>query len=879
MSAPEPTRPPEDRAAPPVPSTLTHWGPMVVNVGVLVAVWAFLLSYFRPSLLVMTTYPGGGDTPSFVHPIEHLRDVLLPAGMPQGWDLGNFAGYTPYQFYFLPPSLLVIALSAVVPFNVAFRLVTVTGVFLLPLSTFVAVRGLGYRFPYPALAAAGVLVFLFNEGNSMWGGNIPSTMAGEFSHSIGFALAAMFVGLLYRHIQGGTGRRRLAALLALSGLCHPVAFLNAVMPGLFFLLDRQNAARNLRYLVAVYGTATLLMGFWLVPLVAKLGYATSINWTWHFNSWREVVPTVLQPVAIMAALAALWALVLPRPHNRATRYLVFGVVITAICFYNATAVGLPEIRFVPFAQFLVVLLAVDLVSRLLARIPLAVVPVLALVAGTFAWVDSSIGYIPQWIKWNYTGIESKPTWPTLRKIFDAMQGTLREPRVAYENSPSYEHFGSMRIFESIPHFANRATLEGVLLQTPVTSPFVYYIQSEISKAGTGVIPGYPYPAVNARRGTRRLDLFNARDLLAVTPVVKDALDADPRWERTFSLPPYAIYRRKDTSGQYVRVPQYQPAVLETTSTRWKKDFHRWFGNDAALDVPLVASHLLSKEDRARFPLTAASPINVPRVPVHRECRIEERIDHLEIEFTTTCPGTPHWISMSYFPNWKVEGAAGVYLASPAFMMVIPEGERVRLWFGRLGVDWLGILASLGGLALVAVSVRRLGYEPSRLEASTIRTIHPWALLVLGVVILAVTAYNMVRQTMPPSIYMKGWRAFEKQDYPTAIGYFEWAKWLGGDTPQAAEATFFRAASLLRSGRVAEALEGYRDVVENYPSSIWVAEAEFHMGLCFRRLERFREAKRMFRRVMTAYPGNRWAGFATEHMRELRAAAKLRRPRG
>src|SRR6185369_6763656 len=361
-------------------------------------------------------------------------DVLLPSGNPQGWDLGNFAGYAPYQFYFIPPSLLVILLSAFVHLNVAFRLVTVTGVFLLPLSAFVAMRGLGYRFPVPALASSAALVFLFNEGNSMWGGNIPSTLAGEFSHSCGFALAVMFVGLLYRHIQTGTGRRRLAVLLALAGLCHPVAFLNAVTPGLFFLLDRQNAARNLRYLIAVYGSAVLIMSFWLLPLIAKIGYATSINWTWNFNSYRELLPRVLQPVAAMAAVAVLFALILPRPENRSTRYLAFGVLITAIAFYNATSVGLPEIRFVPFAQFLVAMLAVDLASRLLAHIPLAVIPAAALVAGTFAWVDANVGYIPQWIKWNYSGIESKSVWPTLRKIFDAMQGTLQEPRVAYENS-------------------------------------------------------------------------------------------------------------------------------------------------------------------------------------------------------------------------------------------------------------------------------------------------------------------------------------------------------------------------------------------------------------------------------------------------------------
>jgi hypothetical protein len=296
-------------------------------------------------------------------------------------------------------------------------------------------------------------------------------------------------------------------------------------------------------------------------------------------------------------------------------------------------------------------------------------------------------------------------------------------------------------------------------------------------------------------------------------------------------------------------------------------------------VPLIASHLLTEEEQARFPRHAISPINMPRVPIEKQCDIDERIDHMSIEFTTTCPGVPHWISMSYYPNWHVEGADRVYLASPAFMLVIPNGPRVRLHFDRIGADWAGILASLVGIGLAVVSVRRLSYEPSAFEAGTIGRIHPWAVAVIAVVVLAVTTLNAVRTTAPPNIYMKGWKAFEKQDFPTAIYYFEWAKRLGGETPQAAEATFFRAASMLRSNRIPEALEGYRDVVENFSDSIWVAEAEFHMGLCLRRLEQFKEAKMMFRRVMVAYPGNRWAGFAAEHMKELRQAAKTRKPRG
>ncbi|MEN8183996.1 MAG: hypothetical protein ABFS46_15830, partial [Myxococcota bacterium] len=145
----------------------------ITTLLVLGLVWGFLLLHFDPSLLLLDTMNAGGDTPSFLRPIHHLRDVLLPAGQPQGWDLANFAGYPPYQFYFLPPSLAIALLSYLMPLNVAFKLFTVLGTFALPLATTVALLALRLRFPIPAIAGAATLLFLFNEGNSMWGGNIP----------------------------------------------------------------------------------------------------------------------------------------------------------------------------------------------------------------------------------------------------------------------------------------------------------------------------------------------------------------------------------------------------------------------------------------------------------------------------------------------------------------------------------------------------------------------------------------------------------------------------------------------------------------------------------------------------------------------------------
>ena len=72
------------------------------------------------------------------------------------------------------------------------------------------------------------------EGNSMWGGNIPSTLAGTFCYSIGFSLAVLWLGLLYRAVWENRGIRMCAIVLALVGLCHGYTLLCVLFASLFF---------------------------------------------------------------------------------------------------------------------------------------------------------------------------------------------------------------------------------------------------------------------------------------------------------------------------------------------------------------------------------------------------------------------------------------------------------------------------------------------------------------------------------------------------------------------------------------------------------------------------------------------------------------------
>lgn len=848
-----------------------RWLDAAVTALVLAAVWGLLLYYYRPSLLLLDTMDAGGDTPSFLRPVHHLKDVLLPAGNPQGWDLANFAGYPPYQFYFLPPALTIVLLSYVIPLNVAFKLVSVLGVFLLPLTTILALRALGSRFPTPVLGAPASLLFLFNGNNSMWGGNIKSTLAGEFAFSISFALAVLFVGLLYRGVERQRGWKSLGALLALTGLCHPIGFFNAASAGVFFVLRRRDTARNLRFLLLVYGMALLLMGFWIVPLVAKIGYSTPIPWAWIFSSFWDVLPPILYPVFVLAALDAVWVLVRRREEDRPARYLLTTLVVTALWFFNATELGLPEIRFVPFAYMLCILLALDFARRVL---PLGVAPrvaAIALSAGLIAWAHSWVADFPVWIKWNYEGLERKASWPLLKAITEALHGTIHDPRVVYENSPQHDRFGSMRVFENMALLSGRATLEGVLLQTSLNSPFIYNIQSLVSKQGTGIISGYPYPDMNIERATPRLELYNVHDFIAVTPEVKAQLDRHPRWERSFTKQNYSIYHLKDGDPHYVRVPRFRPVLVETQA--WKRDFHRWFRTDALIDIPIVPSWNIAESERARFPLTGTSSTELPREPVTgaADCKIDERVDHLDIEFTTTCPGLPHTIAVAYSPNWHVEGARSVSLVSPALMLVFPDGPHVRLTYRRTAVDWLGLGCSLLGLAICATGRQRVPLaEPAGALAHGVTAAQPAVVALAVLAILGATGLHVLQAYGPQYFYKRGWQAFTSNDYVTSERLFGRAMYFGGETYTAQEATFFRAGSLFRMQKFEDALAGYEEMIRRFPDGTYVPESHYNVGLSLRQLGRRSEAARRFQYVVDTWPGNQWATASAQQLQQMRS---------
>ena len=78
------------------------------------------------------------------------------------------------------------------------------------------------------------------------------------------------------------------------------------------------------------------------------------------------------------------------------------------------------------------------------------------------------------------------------------------------------------------------------------------------------------------------------------------------------------------------------------------------------------------------------PEHIPEVPYSRmieKIQAQAVLSDGKITIDTSKPGHPLWIKVSYHPDWRItEGAGELYLASPAFMLLVPRTSRVVLTF-------------------------------------------------------------------------------------------------------------------------------------------------------------------------------------------------------
>lgn len=663
----------------------------ILIILIFVLIYGFLIKIIPWNLVFSPTTISGGDTGSHNYVAWYSHEIFPKL---KWWSPDWYAGF-PF-LYFYPPLLYYLTdiLSFAIPLNIAFKLITLLGSLLLPLSVYLCLHLLEFDFPIPSLGAVLSLGYLFLEKFSIYGGNIPSTLSGEFSYSFGFALFFIFIGLLSKTLKDKRFFVITTFILALMVLVHPFSVIAAILVGGLMFLGAaiaKEAKKTFWLLIKIFGLAFSLTAFWSLPFIALLGYASKMSWA-KVIKLDEILPSSLIIFELLAGIALIYALIKKEKRILPLAYIIIASFIPFLLLNHSS---IWNTRFLPFILMTSLMIAAyglgswfkDFGNLLVKKHPhkewhqFLIASFLLIVFSFYfliIYLPPTITYISFWMKWNYEGFEKKTSWSKLEQLFVYLK-TLPQGRIMWEYRGEYDKFGTPRVLENLAIWTNHPTFEGLLIESSISGYFHFINQAETTQTPTAAIAGMNYPSFNFENGVLHLQLFGAQYFLAFTPEIKQL--ANQYLVKLKDINEFTVYQVPH-SELVSLIPQVE---LKSKNKHWLEESIDWY---KAMNFSKFLVFYQNKKEFEEINLSLKEK-SLTQGPI-----IIKEIKKDSLTFETENLYQPHLVKISYFPGWQVKGAKGPYLISPSFMMVIPTQKEVTLKFGYNFWDKLGTVISL-----------------------------------------------------------------------------------------------------------------------------------------------------------------------------------------
>ncbi len=755
------------------------WWPGVITFAIVASAVLYTFVHLSPDLVIAATTPAGGDFGAHVWGPAYLRDHILPHWRLSGWAPDWYAGFPMYQYYMVVPALMIVALDVVLPYGVALKIVALLGILSLP----ICAAALGYlgglEFPAPAFMAVAATFFLFDETFTIYGGNIASTMAGEFSFSIALSFCILYFAFLAKGFRTGENRAAAAVLFALACLCHGIVAIFAVVGTIvMFLLwaDR----KRLRYLITFGAVGAALTAFWMLPFLLQRHYLTDMGYEKRYDYWKMLFPhgtgteiALLALIvvglavsiakgrrlgvflAVMAVIYGTWAIVQPQSQLWNARLLPF----LYLSRYLLAAIGVADIA---WAAAWVVGRVRDSDGRaalLWAPVPIALASVVTLGMGLrdlpfghtrvedhlnkTQWVyhwgpfhSSKATFVDDWAAWNFKGYERKDAYGEYYGIVSAMKVLGSQHgcgRALWENNNLEDRYGTPMALMLLPFWTNGciASMEGLFFESSATTPYHFLAASALSDHSSNPVRRLHYVNADVAAGVTELQELGVRYYLAFSPTVTKQADQNPELKLVSTAGPWRVY---EVAQHDLVVPlKTQPVVVTGVSSsrdKWLEVGTSYFqhpdqwpsvpAQSGPADWKRITVKRTSKEVTDSRHLAVVAPEGTNKPVTYPDVKVSDvTTGDDRVSFTVDKIGVPVLVKVSYFPNWEASGARGPWRVAPNLMVVIPTSNHVSLHYGRSMTDWAGVVVT--GLGLIGVGFlfrRRMNFASAENNAGS-----------------------------------------------------------------------------------------------------------------------------------------------------------------
>ena len=777
----------------------------------------FLLLTLHPDLIFRNNTPTGGDMGAHVWGPAFLRDHLLNQFRLAGWSMDWYAGLPVYRYYMVIPALFIVALNIVLPYGIAIKIAAVIGILTLPFCAWLFGRFARFAYPIPEMLAIAATIFLYDESFTIYGGNIASTMAGEFSFSISLSLSILGFALVARGLETGKYLAAGSIVVALSALSHGIVLLfvfgGVALMMLFWIqpkLDGMRDNTSVVFGVKIIGLAILLSAFWVIPFVTSHAYMTDMKYEPRPSGssdsfWKLYFPlstlwdTIIMSLALLGlasqvvrrhkigmwmgtygvllaagvyfargglpVIGLLWN---PRilPFFYLLRYFLFAIGIYEVIAFAARVLSLERVARqalsqhesddgAQFAQIssartkvsfnLGVLVAFVVATFIVVgfrfqELPFGSVKTNAAGKSEYVWgpirgASSNDGFVDGWARWNFTGYEGKSAYGEYHDVVATMKSLGADPsqgcgRAVWENNGELNKYGTTMGLMLLPFWTDGCigSMEGLFFEAAGTTPYHFITAAAMSKQSSNPVRELRYDNNDAAKGVAYMRALGVKYFMGFTPEAVTAASAQPGLMKVAQSGPWVIFRVSESD---LVVPiAVQPVVVSMASgdprERWLEIGTSWFQHAdewAALPAdagPQEWQHIDAKIDMTRregepgasgrrvdivAPAQAIEPVALPPVVVSNV-----EMGQSDVSFSVDKIGVPVLVRVSYFPNWKVDGATGPFRVAPNMMVVIPTSNTVKLHYGSTSLDYMAYLLTFIGIGVLVRRRRRLRRE-------------------------------------------------------------------------------------------------------------------------------------------------------------------------
>jgi hypothetical protein len=548
-------------------------------------------------------------------------------------------------------------------------------------------------------------------------------------------------------------------------MSHGYALVAAACGVLLMVIHPAHGPARAWRLAWVGAVSFSLAAWWLLPFLWSAPWTVGVRGQWILKP-SEYLPT---PLLVAAAIALIGiAQRVRRPGEDAGGMLwltVFSVAMLGM-YAAGYSLGVVDVRFLPFFQGGLLLLACWTAGSWLESLRLSIAPAVIslLTAAIVASAVLQVTYLPDWVRWNFNGMENTGPWSFFNDVMRKVEGQLSDPRVVFEHHPDHDAVGTTRAFEMLPWFAGRSTLEGLYRESALLAAPVYYLQSELTRTPSCPIEGLECGRFNPAGAQPHLGLFAVDTIVTYGDAVPRALEQQPGISARGHAGPYVVFS-VDQPAPLVEPARFKPVVDRTDD--WRGDAYDWFRAGTDLDVPLV---LRRPPGDGELHVEHYAPRRLPRQPLIAAPDVRVVYGDGTIEVENATPGHPLFVKTAFHPGWRADDESPIDLVAPGMMLVTPRSERVVLRWSARSAGLIGLLLS-GAAVIILFTVRTIPPAPASEISRSLG--FAWCAAAVTIVIAAV-GYAVVEH--PPVNYgdllFEAQRAAGQKDFRQADALYE-----------------------------------------------------------------------------------------------------------